>query len=653
MSGSLCGEGTPVGASGTYQMISTQVEIAQQYAAEAFAIATEGLDALREFTVDEVSVNTGFNVTATADLFTPPVAPAVPEDVFVDPGEPGAPPTLTAIADISVGSAPTFSETAPVISLPAKPSALSATAPSEPSPPSAPVFPDSPDDTLPSVPTMRDILLPTLGFIDIEGLRTAFENALTHLPTMPSGLIDGLAENIVADTGAMYSTIKGRLDAFLAENPAFALNRTRLGELLSGTSIGMPAAVESQLRGRAFTAEDEQAARAIDTALWTWSAKGFSQNDGVLQGRLADIYQDNRNKQASLNRDIFIQASEWEIKNLQFAVQQGIAWEGVYRQVFSTIHAAAHEMAWHLFQAAEAIFNASSKIYELQLEGFKAEMASFEEWIKVELSVLEIYKSELEGAKLIGELNLQDIEIYKARLTGVMTVVEIYKANLQAVNLKITADSQVIELYKARVQAFTALVQAKTAEWGGYGEAVKGEVARADVYDSLVKAFSERMRAYGIEADVAKSIEGFKVDQARLQIDEFRAELEWFRAKLETALARVNAQHSLFGDEMRLFEAQGNIESTRVSSDNRTFQLQLEEGKTRADLELKKAELNISQVDRAAAIEQQSLDAVARVGAQLAGASMSSVNMGASLSNGYSEGHSFGCQTSYSVDATP
>lgn len=646
MSG-MCG--TLSGESAAYQTVESQIGVMQTYAANAYNTALGAINQLSAFEVDDVNVNANFYVPSLTVTVEKPERPEATISPFSLTESVPSAPSLIDIGSLPTTAVPTFNEAAPLITLPSKPAALNIIYPDSPSNPATPVYPDDPDISYPSVPTMRELNIPAMATIDLSTLQGEFATLRSLRPSLTPDLIDGLTESITSDTYAQYINIKSRLDSFVADNPSFALNRTRLGELLSGGSTGLPSAVEAQLRGRAFQAVDDQYAQDLGRVLYEWSAKGHTTNDGVLIGQLTDLRNAARNKKAELNRDIYVQAAEWEIKNLQFAVQQGIAWEGAYRQSCATSISLAKDMAVNLFQAAESIYKAKVSLYELQLKVFQTDVAAFESWLKIELADLEVYKAQLDAARLTNEINAQDVEIYKARLAAVSTEVEVFKSRIEAVNSRIQADAQRVELYKAQLQACGIQADIYKSEWQGYGEAVKGEVGRADVYESLARAFSERVKAYATEIDAAKAFEGFKLEQNKLFIESFKADLERFKTLLQKETSRISGDTAVLESLVKLYDSDVRLEGVKAEVGNRQFQLELEEGKARAELELKKADLNINQVQREAQLELGALDSISRVGAQLAGSAMSAMSVQANISSSLQRQDSTICQTQYEI----
>jgi topoisomerase IA-like protein len=95
-----------------------------------------------------------------------------------------------------------------------------------------------------------------------------------------------------------------------------------------------------------------------------------------------------------------------------------------------------------------------------------------------------------------------------------------------------------------------------------------------------------------------------------------------------------------------MFRATAEVEKTKATVNDKRYELFIEEGKAKAELELKKADLNIQQVLRMLALEQDALKTLMHTHAQLAASAMSAVNLAANI--GESASLSSSCSDNYS-----
>ena len=88
---------------------------------------------------------------------------------------------------------------------------------------------------------------------------------------------------------------------------------------------GLPPAVEDALFSSARERDSSETARAVQEAVDTWAGRNFSMPPGMLAKSVSVVREQGRLKAAETNRDILIEAAKWEIENIRFAVQQGLA----------------------------------------------------------------------------------------------------------------------------------------------------------------------------------------------------------------------------------------------------------------------------------------------------------------------------------------
>ena len=91
-------------------------------------------------------------------------------------------------------------------------------------------------------------------------------------------------------------------------------------------------------------------------------------------------------------------------------------------------------------------------------------------------------------------------------------------------------------------------------------------------------------------------------------------------------------------------------EKTYVGTELQKLDYLLNVDRFNADTTIKEAELEQNKVLQLTKITQDSLDAVARTSAQLAGSAMSAMNVGASISSSSSIGQSSSCSETYSYE---
>lgn len=554
---------------------------------------------------------------------TPPTLPALNPDPTSGIVAPQGPSILTDTLSQIMASEPP----APTLGIetPEEPIAPSWINPTPPSafdaslrpgvPPDAPAIdlPAAPTIALPSPPGLHTLNLPTPPTMDVAGLRAKFDALFAQIPDPPalaSG--DWWGEQARAH-GLATSGVNSVMDRYAS----FAIIDLRLAGLLAGTSTGIPSTVEDALRARAYRDVDDQSAADEQRAYEEFAARGFSLPSGPLLLRLDETRQQGRNAKQKLRMDIFVQAAEWEIKNLQFAVQQGIQYEGQMRQHALAVLDLDRQMATDAMQALKATADLLLAAYTAQGELVKTKVAFLTEWSRLELAKLEIYKAEIEGEIAKGNLDKTAVESYQAQLQGVLTQVQAYKARIEAESVRIDLGKLEVESYQAKVQAYAESVRAWATEWDGFAAQTKANQAKADVYQAQSQAFATRIKALSdteqakgaiyesqmrgfaarlqnagllaqsqagvfetlVRAYVAQITSATGVEQAKAELA--RAETADFAARLQALISVDQTQVAVFESEVRRFATELQAEQTKAS----IFEAQVRgyTGQTQAD----------------------------------------------------------------------
>lgn len=634
-------------------VVQNQFSSVMNYAAGTYDVTITALNELKQqfsntFGPTNHPIADGSTVITRIDSipdFTKPAEPADLTLTFTAPASPVDPPSLEDVPTVSAGAVPTFTAAAPTYSLPAQPAALTATPPADPADLVVPDYPDAPTLVLPTEPTLRDITLPTLDPPDLSGIDAWLAELKANAPEAPGVFLD---DNFLATLDQQYTLLGGRLNTFLGACPAFASLQTALTEQLSGNSIGVSTAVATLMRDRAFGAEDEQATRAEQTVLSDWLARGFELPNGALDARVQVIRQQNRDKKAALNRDLWIEEAKLEIQALQFALQQGIAYEGMYRDSWFKLYDLSRTIAAQVFEIQLKILEARIEVFKASITKWQAEADLAKTSLQAELAKLEVYRGELEAAKLVGELNRIDVEVFRGLLEAVTVQVNVYKTEVEAANARLQGELARIQAYGEMVRAYTARVGAYEAEWKGYSAAVQGELGKVEIYKALAQAFGIRVDAYAKQIDAEKAAGGFQVDVMRLRLEAWAQKMRKFEAELGAEVARVGSTAQVYDSKVKAFGVKVQAEDAFVGSFVREASLELERYKTEVQILLKNAELELQKVLETAKTTMMAFDGIARTGAQLTTGAWSACNVGAEIRTSTSYSNSSDCSTTYS-----
>lgn len=577
-------------------------------AAQAFTRTMAGFD------IPFTAVTSGFTAPAIGYTLSLPAVPAAPSVTFPALATPAAL-VLANVTDVTPAVAPGFSATAPVVQILDKPAALVATAPG-----AAPLVSNV---TLPNAPT---VVLPDAPLMELISIPTA--------PTLSMPVWAGVAPDgsslVTPTTGLIWS--EDYYDSDLLQGVTSRLTTMLLG----GT--GLPAHIEQAIWDRGRAREDVIAKKATQEAYEEFAARGFALPSGALAGRVAEVWQKNREAGSTFSRDVAIKQAELEVENLKFTVSTGIQLEGQMMTYAGQYAARALDAAKATVQVAIDIFNAQVALYNARLQAYQTEATVYKELIQAESLRLEQYRTEIEAQKLVGDINMQAIQIYKTRIDALLSAVELYKAELEGVKTVVEVDRVRIEGFRATVDAYKATVDAKTSEYQAWGESIKGEATKVAIYEA-------QARAYGTLVDAYKTGETVKIENMKsrisaneLLVKAFSAEVDYLSEQVKAAIAQVDTSVKIYDGQARVYGAQVSGEEARVRALAEQIRLIIAAGTSDAELKLKAANLNVEQLLRIASLELEGVKAGGAVAGQLAASAMSAFNLGATVSSGWSFG---------------
>ena len=636
----------------TNEIVQSQIDGFKNYANTAFNATIEALNQIASTGAGWQDIGKGVGgpgsipVDSLPGYVKPQPAPVAPNLAFTEPESPGEPLSQAAIENalteaksrLAGLSVPVFTDVPLPLQLPSQPSPVLPTPPADPAPIVVPTYPAAPDLEFPALPVLRPIALPDLNDPDLSGIAALIAEMRAARPVAP---VLPESPDFGSLTSHYYALTNQQLTAFVGDCAALTHLSPRLTELLSGASTGMPAAVAQALRDRAFAAEDRQSVQAEQEALTAWLARGFTLPGGALEAQCVAIRALNRDKKAQLNRDLWIEEAKLEIENLRFAIQQGIAYEGLLRESWAKLYGIVQALAQTDIEVDLKILDSALNLYKVKADVWQIEFATIKDQLQIELAKLEVYKAELDGQKLIGQLNQQDLDLYKTRWDALNIQVSVYKAQIDAANSLLQIELAKLELAGKQVQIYTAQVGAYEAEWKTYGVAAEAEKAKVELFESQSKAFAARVTAYAGQVDAAKTIADLDVTALKLQLEAWQSQLEQYKAELQGELGRIETVVKGSGIATDVYKTKAMVEEGYTQFEMRKLDYGLNVDKFNADIAIKELELEQSRELALAKLAQEALDGIARAGAQLAGSAMSAMNVQASLSSGSSTSDSY------------
>lgn len=474
-----------------------------------------------------------------------------------------AAPSLAAV-DTSV---PTFDAIAPTIAIPNAPDPDVGAGPGAgPSILDAPL-PDSPSVVIPAVPTFDEFQLPASPAFDLPSFTAIAPQNLIAPPTDRFSYVD---PGYVSD---LHDPLVQKL----------------LSDLQNG-SYGIDAGDEAALWFRARDRAAGQARSEVEEAQRRMAQSSFPMPQGAMIEAIDQAQQKAQSVLSEANREIGLRRSELYVEGRKFTIQQVQGYEKIRIDLYGAQQERALNAAKAVVELGVAVFDASVKNFQVQLDSYKTEASVFESRVRGELAKAEVFRAQIEAEKTRVEFNRAKLDLYNAQLAAINSTVELYKARLQAANIYTQIQGQRLEVFRSQVMAYAERVRAKEAEYGIYQAQIKGQLANLDVYKAQIDAYNGRIS--GLET------------RAKVQLQSNEALLQNFRAAVEVYKARLDAANKDVQARLEESRAKGifyglDVEAYRAYTSAADASLKVQNEQTRFNLDWNRASLaaRVAQVE--------------------------------------------------------
>lgn len=495
------------------------------------------------------------------------------------------------------------------ISIPDAPSMKEITVPDRPNVDTDIEYPDAPSVQIPEMDELEKITIPDFEF-----------------PKLPD--FDGKAPD--------PSTITVP-DVFINwSEPQYASEvlddiQAKVKEMMAG-GTGLPAPIEQALFARARDRVSQETERSVQEAVDQWASRDFSMPPGMLQKQIDVAREQGRVRAAEISRDIMIEAAKWEIENIRFAVQQGMALEQLTQNLFENT-------AKRLFEVAR--FHAESKInvFNAQISLFNAQNAAFETLAQVyrtkldgAISKLTAYKTAIEGQAAIGQINQQKVDVFRAKLDGVLANVEIYKAMMTGAQTRAQVIKNQFDAYRSEIQAFAEQISAEKVKFDAYEAQVKAESAKTDILDAQARAYASTVQAMANKADIKVKGAQLKMDAAKTKVTKFLADVDAFKAKLEASLSQVQYATAAYTAQVDAWRAKASASVADAEMRSRFADMNTRTNIAYAEMQISEYQAKMQKAVQEAQVALESAKAIGQYTAQLAAGAMSAAHVSASIS---------------------
>lgn len=538
--------------------VESLISSAQGYASTLVGQASTAMSAAN----NAVSA-VGYSLPVYQDATVPDVPP---QDLDLDlplfeaidfnlPPEPTAPLAFQDIAQISTGGLPVFNKPAPTLELPTKPSQVAAFNSVAPWIKTDFVFPEPPaillnpliDAPVPStyvVPDKPQVMLPS------------FDAVSPVLDAVTPKNLEGTLSAAYADAAPSFvAALDGYVDAMLKKhNPQYhtqmAAIESQLTKYLAG-GTGLNDAVENAIYERARSKGSAEAGRVRDAAWEDAAARGFTLPSGALMSSMQTARQAAANNNAAAAREIVVMQAEYEQKNLQFALTTSTGLRTAllnatlsYHQNLTTINGQALDYAKTTLNAVIETYNTAVKAFATKLDAYKADAQVFEVKLRGSMAAIELYKAEIDALQALVTVDRAKVDIYRARIDSLSSLANVYRSQIEAVQGRAGLEKLKLDLFQSEVQSYSALVQAKNAEWQGYVAAVNGQDAKVKIYSAQIDGYRGEIDGY------------------RAKID---AQSEAVKATAMTNQARAEQYKAVLAGYQTVTQARGEVARTKIA----------------------------------------------------------------------------------------
>lgn len=469
-------------------------------------------------------------------------------------------------------------------------------------------LPDAPTLALPEMEQLEKLNLPDFVFPDLPEFDATPPDASGI--TVPNVFINWAEPNYESE---VLDELQGKVRAMMA----------------GGT--GLPAPVEDALFSRARERNSVEARRALQEATDGWAARGFSMPPGMLVKQAEVIRDQARLESAELNRDIMVQAAQWEIENIRFAVEQGMALEQLTQNLYENTVKRLFEVARFQAESQINVFNAQISLFNSQNAAFETLAGVYRTKLDAAISKLTAYKTAIDGQVALGEINKQRVEVFKARLGAVQTNVEIYKATMQGAQVRAEAIKNQFDAYRADVQAFSEQVSAEKIKFDAYESRIRGEQAKAGVFDSQARAYASTVQAVANKADVKVKAAQIKMEAARTKVSKFLGDVEGYKANMEASLREVMYGTTVFQAQVEGWRAKAGVQVADSEMQSRFADMNTRTNIAYAEMQISEYQAKMQKAVQEAQVALEAAKAVGQYTAQLAAGAMSAAHVSASI----------------------
>ncbi len=445
----------------------------------------------------------------------------------------------------------------------------------------------------------------------MEDFYTAFAKGQSALPTdIDDSLL--MLDKSLPGLSVNYKALSDRINGVLTRQ------ETALGE-------DFDAALFEALRQKVENETRSQLQQLDDSRSGGWQMPGAAR---FAAQRQIEIASQQANNAAALQ--VYIERRKTELQHLQFVMGLCNNMLGVLGTFIASIHnnhleayRAALSYASEAVRYSQAAYSLLQRDTEIRIAVLNSAIALFEAKLKYQLAKVQLLKEEY-GIK--SDLNDQLLKQYIAELTGEETQAKLYASEIAGLTAMIDARLIPLKVYSEKIKAYSALAEAKKAEYGVVMAEIEGDKVRMEGEIAKMNAYDAEIRAFATGIDAKSKIALSQIERAKLILDQFKV-------IVDAELSRIRADTEISGQTLDAYKSRVAAYVAEQETAIRGAQLEFDSRKEKAIIDLQQLSFNQERILKAIELEMNRKKSVAEVNGQMAGVMGSMANAAQSALN--------------------
>ena len=407
---------------------------------------------------------------------------------------------------------------------------------------------------------------------------------------------------------------------------------------LSTGGRGLEAGVENALFLRARDRINDAYVAEYQREEAELAAQGWVIPTGSSVAILSAISAANLRATEQLNYEVMIENARLVLADRNAAREVAVKFEDVYREYLSGYYSRLLESQKQLVAENLELFRMAVEHNKLLLEELGMRIELYKAFIHASFAELEAFGKQLEAYKIQAEIRGQDAQLLATWIDAALASVKVYETQIQGAIAVMQNNKLAVEIYGEKVKAHVATVQAYATEVGAWSTEVDAMAKQIDIYTS-------RVQAYAARASAVESANRTEIAKAEIDLKKADIALNRFTALLQERLGELQVEAEYAKIQATIYSAQGDIEVAKIQAKSASASAKADMKKAEGDINIARASLaqEVNKVNSANQLAQaqlrvEALKAIAATSSQLAAATLSAINVGATISNGYSVG---------------